>query len=169
LEEQAPQQTWATGSCFLFLSSIPAYYMQINWLPQSICDSIDQTTRNFVWRGPNDKGIHLVGWNKIARPKHLGGLGIRSARDANTCLLGKLVWDLVQNKDKLWVSLFSDIYTAEPSLFHATVNSNNSSTWSSIIRAKNILKNGFVWRAGFGSSSFWFSCFNDFGFLGSLL
>ena len=32
------------------LSSIPSYYMQIVWLPQNICDSIDQTTRNFIWR-----------------------------------------------------------------------------------------------------------------------
>ena len=30
------------------LSSIPSYFMQTNWLPQSICDSIDQTTRNFI-------------------------------------------------------------------------------------------------------------------------
>jgi len=30
------------------LSSIPAYYMQINWLPKSICDNIDQVTRNFI-------------------------------------------------------------------------------------------------------------------------
>jgi len=57
------------------LSSIPANYMQINWLPESICDNIDQVTRNFIWRGANDKGIHLVGWKKIAKPKKLGGLG----------------------------------------------------------------------------------------------
>jgi len=29
------------------ISSIPSYYMQINWLSQSICDSIDQTSRIF--------------------------------------------------------------------------------------------------------------------------
>ncbi|XP_024630845.2 uncharacterized protein [Medicago truncatula] len=74
------------------LSSIPAYYMQINWLPESICDSIDQTTRNFIWRGHNDKGIHLVGWKKIAKPKNLGGLGIRSAREANTCSGSSSFW-----------------------------------------------------------------------------
>jgi len=44
------------------LSSIPTYYMQINWFPQNICDSIDQTTRNFIWRDHNNKGIHLVNW-----------------------------------------------------------------------------------------------------------
>jgi hypothetical protein len=136
------------------LSSIPAYYMQINWLPQSICDNIDQTTRNFIWRGPNDKGTHLVGWNKIARPKNIGGLGIRSAREANTCLLGKLVWDLVQKNNKLWVNILSDKYTAGPNIFHASVNSSSSPIWSSIIRVKEILKNGYSWRAGSGSSSF---------------
>jgi len=80
------------------LSSISSYYMQINWLPQNICDSIDQTTRNFIWRGTNNKGLHLVSWKKIARPRHLGGLDIRPAKEANTCLLGKLVWDMVQSK-----------------------------------------------------------------------
>jgi hypothetical protein len=77
------------------LSSIPSYYMQINWLPQNICDIIDQTTQNFVWRGFNNKGVHLVNWKKITKPKHLGCLNIRAAREANTCLLGKLVWDMV--------------------------------------------------------------------------
>jgi hypothetical protein len=73
------------------LSSIPSYYMQIAWLPQSICDSIDQTTRNFIWRDSSNKGIHLVGWIKIVCPKNQGGLGIRTARETNICLLGKLV------------------------------------------------------------------------------
>jgi len=83
------------------LTSIPSYVMQINWLPQSICDSIDQTTRNFIWRGTNNKGIHLVNWKKISLPKNLGGLGVRAAREANTSLLGKLVWDMVQSTNKL--------------------------------------------------------------------
>lgn len=30
------------------ISSIPSYYMQISWFPQSICENIDQTTRNFI-------------------------------------------------------------------------------------------------------------------------
>jgi len=38
----------------------------------------------------------------------MGGLGIRSARDANISLLGKLVWDLIQKNDKLWVHMLSD-------------------------------------------------------------
>lgn len=151
------------------LASIPTYYMQINWLPQSICADIDQTTRNFIWKGANGKGIHLVGWNKIAKPKHLGGLGVRKAREANICLLGKLVWDLLHNNNKLWVSIFSAIYSSGTNLLNAVTKSSSSPTWFSIIRAKNVLSTGYSWRPGSGSSSFWFSSWSDFGPLGSLV
>jgi len=83
------------------LSFIPSYYMHIFWLPQNICDTIDQTTCNIIWRDSNNKGIHLVGWNKIARVKHQGGLGSRRARETNICFLGKLVWDLLQSMPPL--------------------------------------------------------------------
>lgn len=130
------------------LSFIPFYYMQINWLPQNICDSIYQTTRNFVWRGLNNKEVHLVNWKKITKPKHLGGLNIRAAKEASTCLLGKLVWDMVQSKNKLWVNLFSNKYTGGPNILHANAHANYSPSWSSIIRPKNILKHGYSWREG---------------------
>jgi ribonuclease HI len=151
------------------LSSIPTYYMQINWLPQNVCDSIDQTTRNFIWKGSNNKGIHLVNWKTVTRPKHIGGLGVRSARDANTCLLGKLVWDMVQSTNKLWVNLLSNKYSTGPCMLDARVTSSSSPSWSYIVRAKNILKAGYTWRAGAGTSSFWFSNWSSHGLLGSLV
>jgi len=151
------------------LSSIPAYYMQINWLPQNICDSIDQTTQNFIWRGIDNKGIHLVNWKKITTPKRLAGLGIRMARNANTCLFGKLVWDMVQSTNKLWVNLLSSKYTEGSHILHANAASSSSPSWASIIRAKDVLKNGYFWRAGSGSSSFWFSNWCSHGHLGSLV
>jgi len=51
------------------LSSIPSYYMQITWLPQNICDLIDKTICDFIWKNANHKGLNLVSWDKIARPK----------------------------------------------------------------------------------------------------
>jgi frataxin-like iron-binding protein CyaY len=138
------------------LSSIPNYYMQIAWLPQNICDSIDQASRNFIWKNANNKGIHLVSWKKMTKPKKLGGLGLRSARDANICLLGKLVWDILQSKDKLWVNIFSHRYDAGIKILQASDKQGSSHIWSSIIRAKAILREGFTWRVGSGSSSFWF-------------
>jgi len=47
--------------------------------------------RSFLWKGNKDKDVHLVGWDKIARPRKVGGLGIGRARESNTAMLGKLV------------------------------------------------------------------------------
>lgn len=102
-------------------------------------------------------------------PRHLGGLGIKSAREANTCLLGKLVWELFHNKHKLWVSLLAAKYTAGPNLLNASITSSSSPIWSSIIRAKNVLISGYSWRPGSGSSSFWFTHWSEFGPLCSLV
>ncbi|MCI03295.1 RNA-directed DNA polymerase (Reverse transcriptase), partial [Trifolium medium] len=76
---------------------------------------------------------------------------------------------MVQSSNKLWVNLLSNKYTTGPAILHTNGPSNASSTWASIIRAKNILKDGFSWRAGSGSSSFWFSPWSSLGYLGSLV
>lgn len=113
--------------------------------------------------------MHLVGWKKIALPKNIGGLGIRASREVNVCLLGKLVWDLIQENNKLWIHILSKKYSAGHNFFNAAVTSSSSPIWSSIIRARNTLISGYSWRAGSGSSSFWFSRWSEFGTLGSLV
>ncbi|CAJ2670486.1 unnamed protein product [Trifolium pratense] len=150
------------------LTSIPSYYMQIAWLPQSICNIIDHTTRHFIWKGSTNTGINLVGWQKISCPKRCGGLGIRAARDMNTSLLGKLVWDLLQDSDKLWVRVLSDKYISGTRILSSDTLS-GSSTWNSIMKAKNVLRTGFVWRPGSGNSSFWYSHWSHFGPLGAIV
>jgi len=49
----------------------------------------------------------------------------------------------------------------------ASIQTNSSPSWSSIIRAKNILNHGYSWRAGLGSSSFWFSNWSTHGPIGN--
>jgi hypothetical protein len=56
------------------ISSLPSYNMQINWLPQGICDDLDKTVRRFIWRRSGDTGMHLVGWDKITQPRRLGAV-----------------------------------------------------------------------------------------------
>jgi len=99
----------------------------------------------------------LVNWNKVTTSKHLGGLGIRTARETNTSLLGKLVWDMVQSSNKLWVHLLSNKYIRGRNFLQLSLQANNSPSWSSIIRANNILNHGYSWHAGSCSSSFWFN------------
>jgi hypothetical protein len=146
------------------LNAIPNYYMQVNWLPQTTCDKIDQLARNFLWKGSSNKGIHLVGWDKITKPKNLGGLGIRRAREANTSLLGKLVWNIHQDKDSLWVQILKHKYLKEEPLLNIPKKS-GSTTWNAIMKALSVLKDGFQFRLGNGNSSFWFSNWSGSGIL----
>lgn len=111
----------------------------------------------------------MVSWKKFFRPNHLGGLGLRSAKDANICLLGKLVWDILQSLNKHWLNFLSNHYVSGPKILHTCDHSSGSSTWSSIIRAKSFLQYGYTWRAGSGSSYFWFSPSSALGFLGKLV
>jgi hypothetical protein len=138
------------------LYSIPTYYMQISWLPSSICYQMDQITRNFIWKGSSNKGIHLVGWSSITRAKSDGGLGIRLAREANTAMLGKLVWDIQQNSPKPWVLMLRVKYLQHQPFLNAPIHS-GSPIWNSISKAKIVLADGFKYRVSDGSSSFWYS------------
>lgn len=129
------------------LNSIPSYYMQICWLPQSICDHVDKITRDFIWKGNQNKGVNLVNWQKISQPKAHGGLGIRTAREGNTSLLGKLVWDLQQNKDKLWINLLKHKYGIKDN-FLVSGSKSGSPIWKAICKAKEILQDGYQLRIG---------------------
>ncbi|XP_072058140.1 uncharacterized protein [Arachis hypogaea] len=69
------------------MASIPVYNMQVSLLPKSS-----------EWERV------AVGQVDIAiTSKKAGGLGVRDTLYANMALLGKLVWDCLNNKNKLWV------------------------------------------------------------------
>ena len=36
--------------------------------------------------------MHWVRWEKVTKPKDLGGLSLQSAKESNTALLAKLNW-----------------------------------------------------------------------------
>lgn len=101
-------------------------------------------------------GINLVGWEKITRGRSVGGLSIRTSRDANTAMLGKLIWELHTNKHKLWVNLVHQKDMGNAPILDVA-KKNGSYTWNSIMKAKGIFKDGYLFRVGNGLSSLWYS------------
>lgn len=92
------------------LNAIHVYPMQLFWFPQIVCDRLDGMARNFIWARGENRGMHMISWQKVSLPKRFGGLGIRQARLTNVAMLGKLVWELVHNSDKLWARLLMSRY-----------------------------------------------------------
>lgn len=77
-------------------------------------------------------------------------------------MLGKLVWDLYPQTDKLWVQMLTNKYVKRGS-FLATTLHYGSPIWNSIFKAKEVLKEGFQFRVGNGESLFWYSPWTTLG------
>lgn len=76
------------------------YYMQTNLLPNSTCDKIDKIERDFILGYSDEgKGSHLIGWDKLCKPRNEGGVGLRNARTMNYFLLMKVGWGLISRRD----------------------------------------------------------------------
>lgn len=63
-------------------------------------------------------------WETLILPKIDGGIGIQDASHANTTLLEKLVWDLVQELDKLWVEVLENKYFGQVSVLEVSAKQN---------------------------------------------
>jgi hypothetical protein len=94
--------------------------------------------------------------NYSPQPRKFGGLGVRHARLQNVALLGKLIWEILQSPNKLWVMLFEDRYLKGQLPFNVRI-SGGSVIWNSLAKAMHILRDGFTLKIGDGNSSFWYS------------
>jgi len=73
------------------LEALLVHTMQCYKLPARVTDQLDRINQEVFWKNASSaKGMPLVAWDKICRPKQLGGLGIRKTATVNTAFLAKL-------------------------------------------------------------------------------
>lgn len=76
-------------------------------LPTKIVKSIDKSVRNFFWdHDSNSKKLHTLKWDEIAKPKPLGGLGIRQASHQNKAIFLNNIWKILNSSN----SFLSQVY-----------------------------------------------------------
>lgn len=73
--------------------------------------------KGFIWKGSTNKGLHLVNWKEVTEPINRGDLGVREARLRNVTFLGKLIWEVMHDSNKLWVRVLHDKYISEQGIF----------------------------------------------------
>ena len=97
------------------LTAIPTYFMALARMLEGVRRHIESTMRRFFWQGvrtSETRGVALVAWSIITRPKSLGGLGIRHLKHTNSALLTKWVGRIMGQSEDLVVALLRDCYGA---------------------------------------------------------
>ncbi|WMV38625.1 hypothetical protein MTR67_032010, partial [Solanum verrucosum] len=77
----------------------------------SILKKVDQICRDFLWGSSADKKkVALVAWDKVCLSKRQGGLNIKGCSNWNKASVGQLLWQIIVNKESLWVKWVHGIY-----------------------------------------------------------
>ncbi|GJR21636.1 protein LAZ1 [Tanacetum coccineum] len=90
--------------CKSVISFMQVYWASVLVIPMGIVEDIQQLIRGFLWcNGEYKRGNAKVAWNVICLPKREGGLGLRSLEVFNLALMTTHIWNIVSNKESLWV------------------------------------------------------------------
>lgn len=140
------------------ITTMASYAMQTAKIPRIICDDIDKRTRRFIWGGTEDhRRVHLLSWEQLQKPRDQGGLGVRSARQANSAFLTKLGWRVLTEPNSLWSRVLRAKYCkgrCDIDMFESKQNMSN--VWRGITENTKHLCDGAQVAVGNGCKTlFW--------------
>ena len=79
-----------------------------------------------------------------------GGMGFTDLARFNDALLVKQTWRLLNDKTSLFYRVFKANFFPNSLIMEAANPSSASYAWLSILRGKEVIKRGAVWRIGDG-------------------
>nr|GEW52162.1 hypothetical protein [Tanacetum cinerariifolium] len=119
---------------------------------------VERHIRCFLWcNGDFKRGKAKVAWEVITLPKHEGGLGIQNLEVFNLTLMTTHIWNIVSNKESLWVRWIHTYKIRDRTLWHIQPTSCMSWNWRNILKLRDRVK-PFLWsQIGNGlSTSIWY-------------
>ncbi|KAG8473137.1 hypothetical protein CXB51_035140 [Gossypium anomalum] len=134
------------------LLAIPSFFMQSLLVPKGVCEEIEKIVRQFSSGGSNEQHkIAMVGWESICQPRSRGGLGFRHLQDQNFSFLMKIGFNLISEKDALWVRVLRSKYGWKSEFPDSIQRSNCSHLWRSLSKVWPLFCENFLWSVGDGS------------------
>jgi hypothetical protein len=110
---------------------------------------------SFVWSGKKDKeGIHLIRWDKLAKPKKLGGWGIKNIFTFGKALAAKSLWRCLMVPG-LWHEVIVKKYLRKKSVVAWLRQGNKkwtggSNIWRALTSSLSIINDWLAWKPGDG-------------------
>ncbi|GJS37922.1 putative RNA-directed DNA polymerase, eukaryota, reverse transcriptase zinc-binding domain protein [Tanacetum coccineum] len=131
--------------CKSILSSMQIYWASVLVIPKGIIDDIQQLTRGFLWcNGELKRGKAKVAWDDICLPKIEGGLGLRSLEVFNIALMATHIWNIVSNKESLWVRWIHMYKLKGRTIWDVPVKANMCWGWRKLLQIRELIK-PFIW------------------------
>ncbi|GJW39768.1 hypothetical protein Tco_0065613 [Tanacetum coccineum] len=132
--------------CRSVLSSMHVYWAVVLVIPISIIHDIEQLMRGFLWcNGDLKRGKAKVAWEDICLPKSEGGLGIRSLEIFNIALMTTHIWNIVTNKESLWVKWVHMYKLKGRTIWDIPVRADMSWGWQKLLQIQEVVK-PFFWK-----------------------
>jgi len=94
------------------ISVIPLYYMSIFCILKVVVCKITTMQSRFLWGGSIDnRKIHKLAWETVAKEKDRGGLSVGTISAKNKALLFKWIWKLGSNDKASWADFIKEKYS----------------------------------------------------------
>ncbi|GKC32324.1 RNA-directed DNA polymerase, eukaryota, reverse transcriptase zinc-binding domain protein [Tanacetum coccineum] len=152
------------------LCSLNVYWDSIFILPKGVCEEIDKLIKAFLWKTDGKKGgrgggcKYSVSWKEVCKPKNEGGLGFKSLQVWNEALMAKHLWDIIIDKDSIWVKWVKGQWLKNDSIWAVEVHDHTSWGWKQILSLRNKVRNFIHFKIGNGKKFlFWFDKWNVYG------
>ncbi|KAG7595360.1 Reverse transcriptase domain [Arabidopsis thaliana x Arabidopsis arenosa] len=141
------------------LWSICNFWLAAFRLPKECIEGIGKLCSSFLWSG-TDLQPHKakISWEKVSTPKHEGGLGLRSLKEANNVSCLKLIWRIVSQGNSLWVKWIQTNLLKKASFWSLNNNTSMGSwIWKKLLKYREVAKGFCKVEVGNGElTSFWF-------------
>lgn len=133
------------------IQAIPTYAMSCFRVPTTIIKEIESMTAKFWWGGSdNIRKLHWKSWKYLTLPKDRGGMGFRDLTLFNKALLAKHVWRMISNPDTPVARVFKTRYFKHMDIMEASLGSNPSFVWRSLLWGREALRDKLYWKIGKG-------------------
>ncbi|XP_023758688.2 uncharacterized protein LOC111907126 [Lactuca sativa] len=153
------------------LTSIHVYWASIFKIPIATINEIEKMCRSFLWaNGEIVKGKAEVKWQDICKPKEYGGLGIKNLRRWNDALLAKHVWNVINNKNSLWVQWVRINYIGSRNFWDILQKKSMRWTWKRFLEIRKTVRPHVVSCVGNGgNTALWHDWWHPIGILCTII
>ncbi|XP_021991787.1 uncharacterized protein LOC110888575 [Helianthus annuus] len=95
------------------MECLPSYYFSLYKAPKTVIGELESMIKKFFWGGSlEEKKMHWVAWDRVARHKKNGDLGLNKLLNVNISLLSKWGWRFKTEKNGLWKRVIVAIHSS---------------------------------------------------------